>query len=105
MDGADTVIPFKNDSGITYTKFNDRNSTITIKITKDGDGIISTTTPTSCRNISINGEAIQDDNIESFSADATYSGLSSLILVLHNLKKDDVLTFYNGNIYGGFFIM
>ena len=101
----DSFVPFKSDSGITYTKFNDRNSTITIKISKDGDGIISTSTGTSCRNISINGEAIQADNLESFQADSGYSGLASMIFVLHNLKKGDVLTFYNGNQYGGFFIM
>lgn len=101
----DSFVPFKSDSGINYVMFNTRNSTITIKITKDGDGIISAATGTSCRNISINGEAIQSDNIESFQADASYSGLGSMIFVLHNLKKEDVLTFYNANIYGGFFIM
>ena len=101
----DSFVPFKSDSGITYTKFNDRNSTITIKISKDGDGIISTSTGTSCRNISINGEAIQANNLESFQADSVYSGLASMIFVLHNHKKGDVLTFYNGNQYGGFFIM
>lgn len=101
----DSFVPFKSDSGITYTKFNNRKSTITIKIQKNGDGIISTSTGTSCSNISINGEAIQADNLESFQADASYSGLSSMIFVLHNLKKGDVLTFYNGNQYGGFFIM
>ena len=90
---------------LSYIKFNDRKSTITIKIQKNGDGIISTSTGTSCRNISINGEAIQADNLESFQADSGYSGLASMIFVLHNLKKGDVLTFYNGNQYGGFFIM
>lgn len=101
----DSFVPFKSDSGITYTKFNDRNTTITIKIQKNGDGIISTCTGASCRNISINGEAIQADNLESFQADSRYSGLASIIFVLHNLKKGDVLTFYNSNQYGGFFIM
>ena len=37
----DSFVPFKSDSGITYTKFNNRKSTITIKIQKNGDGIIS----------------------------------------------------------------
>ena len=90
---------------LSYIKFNDRNTTITIKIQKNGDGIISTSTGTSCRNISINGEAIQADNLESFQADSGYSGLASMIFVLHNLKKGDVLTFNNDNQYGGFFIM